>query len=224
MSTPFQRPDGATTSPMPKTTLDADLPHFSLDNLWDVWDGLFSHKPNIHARDAVRTFLKDMKLVCDVEYPVWREHLVAYVSEVDADGDRRFDILSHHDLKLYFYAAAISIEAIKVFELFETEIVEEVMSELSEQIDQALGYTGRAASDLCFDMFRTLKLAERTEMIQPHDQAVKWIIRLIGLERSDLTHDMSEDIVFRQDMAEPIARCFRHWWLGLKDEYRITVG
>lgn len=224
MSNSFQRPDDESGIEVPKVNLDADLPHFSLDGLWDVWEGLISHKPDIRARDAVRTFLDDMKRICDMEFPVWKEHLVGYVSQSDLEGDRRYDILSLHDLELYFCTAAIAIEAIKVFELFESAIAEEIMSELNEQIDRALGRQGRAAADLCFDMFRTLKLAERNENLQPHDQAVKWIIRLIGLEKSGLTQDMTEDIVFRQDMAEPLAKCYRQWWLGLKDEYRVTVG
>ena len=94
-------------------------------------------------------------------------------------------------------------------------------SEINEQIDPALDRTGRAAADLVFDMLRTVKRAEFEELVKPHDQIMKWINRLIGLDQIPETKDLLTDVVFCQEMAAPFAMGQVHWWLNFKETHRL---
>ena len=96
------------------------------------------------------------------------------------------------------------------------------MSDINDQIDAVLGRRSRATSNLCFDMFRTIKFAERQQNLKPHDQVMKWIVRLLDLDNIPETESLSTDVVFRQELAEPLAHCFVHWWLGFKDVNRLA--
>ncbi len=172
--------------------------------------------------EAVSGFLHDMKRLSDRMFPQWSERLQSHIDETNMPFEEKRALIEQHDLELYFYTAIVAIEAIKVYTLFEPSVADEILSDINDQIDEVLGRGSREASDLCFDMFRTIKFAERQQNLKPHDQVMKWIVRLLDLDTIPETKELTDDVVFRQELAEPLAHCFIHWWLGFKDINRLA--
>ena len=200
----------------------AGPPFYTRAGLHALWLDLISRKTKMTTADAVGDFLRDMKRLSDRMFPQWCNRLKAHIEETDLPFEEKRKLIEKNDLELYFFTAIVAIEAIKVYTLFESEVGDEILSDINEQIDKALGRGSREASDLCFDMFRTIKFAERQQTLKPHDQVMKWIIRLLELDTIPETKPLINDVVFRQDLAEPLAHCFIHWWLGFKDINRLA--
>ena len=154
-------------------------------------------------------------------YPDWEETLKVHIEETELEFLDKRALFEKHDLFMYFYCGVVAIEGIKVRALFEYNVAAELESEINDQIDAVLDRTGRAAADLVFDMFRTVKRAEFEEMVKPHDQIMKWIVRLIELDVIPETKDLLKDFLFCQEMAVPFALSQVHWWLTFKDTHRV---
>jgi hypothetical protein len=155
--------------------------------------------------NVVADFLLDMMRVSNRLFPDWEACLKSYIAESDLEFLAKREFFEKQDLFMYFYYGVVAIEGIKVRALFDYGLASELESEINEQIDPALDLTGRAAADLVFDMLRTVKRAEFEELVKPHDQIMKWINRLIGLDQIPETKDLLTDVVFCQDMAAPFA-------------------
>ena len=205
-----------------KTTKPAGPPLYTRAGLHALWLDITSRKTKVTTGEAVHDFLTDMKRLSDRMFPVWRDRLKAHIEDTDMPFEAKRNLIERHDLELYFYAAIVAIEAIKVYALFEQAEADEIMSDINDQIDGVLGRHSRATSNLCFDMFRTIKFAERQQNLKPHDQVMKWIVRLLDLDNIPETQHLATDVVFRQELAEPVAHCFVHWWLGFKDINRLA--
>lgn len=200
----------------------AGPPLYTRAGLHALWLDIISRKTKMTTAEAVSDFLHDMKQLSDRMYPQWLQRLQAHIEETDMPFEEKRNLIEQHDLELYFFTSIVSIEAIKVYSLFESEVADEILSDINDQIDGVLGRGNREASDLCFYMFRTIKFAERQENLKPHDQVMKWVSRLLDLDTIPETKSLTNDIVFRQEMAEPLAHCFVHWWLGFKDINRLA--
>ncbi|NKB45569.1 MAG: hypothetical protein GKS03_14960 [Alphaproteobacteria bacterium] len=187
-----------------------------------LWQDIISRKEKMTTSKAVTEFLSDMKRISDRQFPEWLDRLKSHIEESDLPFEHKREIIEKHDFEMYFYCAIVAAEAIKAFKLFERAPADELMSDINDQIDGALGRNGRDAADLVFDMLRTVKRSQYEEMYKSHDQLMKWIVRLIELDTRPETKEISEDIVFRQEMAEPLAFCYVHWWLGFKETRRLA--
>lgn len=197
-------------------------PWYTRPRLAALWQDITSRKEKVTTAVAVADFLRDMKRISDRQFPGWLQRLKDHIEDSDLAFEHKREIIEKNDLELYFYCAIVASEAIKVFKLFDRAPADEIMSDINDQIDGVLGRSSRAASDLVFDMLRTVKRAQYEEMLKQHDQVMKWIVRLIELDTSPETKAISDDIVFRQDMAEPLAFCYVHWWLGFKETHRLA--
>ena len=197
-------------------------PWYSRVRIAELWEDITSRKPKMKTADATADFLRDMKRICDRQFPEWLMRLKAHIEGSDLDFEHKRELIEKHDLEMYFYCAIVASEAIKVFKLFERAPADELMSDINDQIDDVLGRDGRAAADLVFDMLRTVKRSQYEEMLKPHDQVMKWIIRLLELDVNKDTKAISEDLVFRQQMAEPLAACYVQWWLHFKQTHRLA--
>ena len=124
---------------------------------------------------------------------------------------------------MYFYCGVVAIEGIKVRTLFDCALASELESEINDQIDGVLGLEGRAAADFVFDMFRTVKRAEVEALVEPHDQIMKWITRLIELDKMPETKDLLPDLMFCKETAEPFALVQVHCWLTYKETYGVIL-
>ena len=102
---------------------------------------------------------------------------------------------------MYFYCGVVAIEGIKVRTLFDCALASELESEINDRIDGVLGLEGRAAADFVFDMFRTVKRAEVEALVEPHDQIMKWITRLIELDKVPETKGLLTDLMFCKETA-----------------------
>ena len=187
-----------------------------------AWENLTSRKIKSPPAKAVAEFLADMKRIAEHLCPEWEKTLKAHIEETDLDFLDKRALFEKHDLFMYFYCGVVAIEGIKVRTLFEYDIASELESEINDQIDAILGYSGRSAADLVFDMFRTVKRAEFEELIKPHDQIMKWIVRLIELDIIPETKDLLKDVLFCQEMAAPFALAQVHWWLNYKEDHRLV--
>ena len=209
--------------PVTASTSDTIMPPwYSRARMAELWQDMTSRKQKVKTALAVADFLRDMKRICDRQFPEWLNRLKGHIEASYLVFDHKRALIEKHDLEMYFYCAIVASEAIKVFKLFERAPADELMSDINDQIDLALGRNGRAAADLVFDMLRTLKRSQYEEMLKPHDQVMKWIIRLLELDVSEETKAISDDLVFRQQMAEPLAACYVHWWLGFKETHRLA--
>ncbi len=196
---------------------------WTLKPIRDAWENLTSRKIKSPPAEAVTDFLTDMKRVAEQLYPAWEQTLKLHIDDTELDFLSKRGLFEKHDLFMYFYCGVVAIEGIKVRSLFEYAAASEIESEINEQIDEILGTSGRAAADLVFDMFRTVKRAEFEEMVMPHDQIMKWIVRLIGLHQIPETKELLTDFLFCQEMAAPFAMAQVHWWLTFKDTHRLVV-
>lgn len=197
-------------------------PWYTRPRLEGLWQDIISRKEKVTTGEAVADFLRDMKRISDRQFPTWLDRLTSHIEDSELPFLQKRDIIEKNDLELYFYCAIVAAEAIKVFKLFDRAPADEIMSDINDQIDVVLERDSRAASDLVFDMLRTVKRSQYEEMLKPHDQVMKWIIRLIDLDSMPETQSISNDIVFRQEMAEPLAICYVHWWLGFKETQRLA--
>jgi hypothetical protein len=218
--------DNTAPAPFPPETISQPSttapPWYTRPRLEALWQDIISRKAKVTTADAVADFMRDMKRISDRQFPMWLDRLKSHIEDSDLPFLQKREIIEKNDLELYFYCAIVAVEAIKVFKLFDRAPADEIMSDINDQIDIVLGRESRAASDLVFDMLRTVKRSQYEEMLKPHDQVMKWIIRLIDLDSMPETRNISNDIVFRQEMAEPLAVCYVHWWLGFKETRRLA--
>ena len=197
-------------------------PWYTRPRLAALWQDIISRKQKLTTAEAAAEFLSDMKQISDRQFPDWLARLKSHIEDSDLPFDHKRQDIEKHDLEMYFYCAIVAAEAIKVFKLFERAPADELMSDINDQIDGALGRNGRKAADLVFDMLRTVKRSQYEEMFKSHDQVMKWIVRLVELDTRPETKEISEDIVFRQEMAAPLALSYVHWWLGFKETHRLA--
>lgn len=80
-----------------------------------------------------------------------------------------------------------------------------------------------AVAEFPSDMFRTVKRAEVEALVEPHDQIMKWITRLIELDKMPETQDLLTDLMFCKETAEPLALVQVHWWLTYKETYGVIL-
>jgi hypothetical protein len=196
---------------------------WTLKPLRDAWANLVSRKVKSRPSDAVAEFLRDTKRVAEQFFPEWEQALKSHIDGTDLEFLAKRRLFEEHELFLYFYCGVVAIEGIKVRSLFDYAMASELESEINEQIDGILNRHDRAASDLVFDMFRTVKRAEVEDLIKPHDQVMKWISRLLELDKIPETKDLLTDFMFCQETAAPFASIQRHWWLTYKDTYRLVM-
>ena len=194
---------------------------WTLKPIRDAWENLTSRKIKSPPADAVAEFLADMKRVAEHLYPEWESTLRAHIDDTELDFLDKRALFEKHDLFMYFYCGVVAIEGIKVRVLFDFDVAAELESEINDQIDPFLGRTGRTSADLVFDMFRTVKRAEFEDMVKPHDQIMKWIVRLIELDLIPETKHLLKDFLFSQEMAAPFALAQVHWWLTYKETHRV---
>lgn len=194
---------------------------WTLQPLRNAWDNITSRKIKVGPHDAVSDFLLDLKRVAEKLFPQWESSLKAHIDATDLEFLSKRQLFEDHDLFMYFFCGLVAIEGIKVRTLFDYGLASELESEINEQIDGALGLERRDAADLVFDMLRTVKRAEVEDLVKPHDQIMKWIVRLMGLDKVPETKDLMADIIFCQETAAPFALAQLHWWLTYKASHRM---
>ncbi len=51
---------------------------------------------------------------------------------------------------------------------------------------------------------------------------MKKVAELLQLTTNAATKDLTKDVVFRQEMAQPLAVSMRHWWKAFKDSRQLA--
>ncbi len=196
---------------------------WTLQPLRRAWENLVSRKIKTQPADAVAAFLADMNRLAERVYPDWEGVMKAHIESTELEFLAKRSLFEEHNLFMYFYCGVVAIEGIKVRTLFDFALASELESEINDQIDGVLGLNGRAAADLVFDMLRTVKRAEVEDLVKPHDQIMKWIARLLDLDKMPETKDLLTDFMFCQETAAPFALAQVHWWLTYKETYRVVM-
>lgn len=172
--------------------------------------------------DATQRFLRDTLASVEKTYPFWEKRLATFVEETALDFEDKRRLMETHPLKLYFYSGVVAMEAAKIPTLFSEEASRELLADISENVGKVMDRHDRFVSDLVFDMIYAIQVHSDDETKKPHDEIMKKISSLIHLSSMEATKDLTKDVVFRQDMAEPLARSVVHWWKLFKQTYRLA--
>ena len=119
-------------------------------------------------------------------------------------------------------SVVMGMEAAKIRSLFPTEIAEDLLAEINELIDKLAGRNDHLVSDLVFEIIQRIQAVEIDDTKKPHDVAMKHLAELLHLTATESTKDLTKDIVFRQDMGQPIAVSMRHWWNSFKNSRQLA--
>lgn len=179
-------------------------------------------KHTVDAREAVKRFLYDVVDVVEKTYPVWEKRLEAFIEDTPMAYEDKRQMIEVNPLRHYYYAAIVAIEASKIRSLYPTEMAEELLADINDLIDQLAGRSDQMVSDLVFDLMQRLRVTENDDTKKAHDIAMKRIAELLHLTTIEATKDLTTDVVFRQEMGQPLAVSVRHWWKALKSSRQLA--
>ncbi|NKB45484.1 MAG: hypothetical protein GKS03_14525 [Alphaproteobacteria bacterium] len=181
-----------------------------------------SAKHTVATKEAAKRFLYDVIEVVEKTYPVWEKRLSDFLEDSPMDFEEKRKLLEVHPVRHYYYAAIVGLEASKIRSLYQTEIAEDLLADINEMIDKLAGRSDQLVSDLVFDIMRRVRSVEADDTKKEHDIAMKRINELLQLTTMEATKDLTKDIVFRQEMAQPIAVSMRHWWKAFKSSRQLA--
>lgn len=179
-------------------------------------------KHTVDAREAVKRFLYDVVGVVETTYPVWEKRLIAFIEDTPMVFEDKRRLVEVNPLRHYFYAAVVAIEASKIRTLYPTEIAEELLADINDLIDQLSDRSDQMVSDLVFDLMQRLRVVEIDDTKKAHDVAMKRIAELLQLTSVEATKGLTKDVVFRQEMGQPLAVSVRHWWKAFKSSRQLA--
>lgn len=175
-----------------------------------------SANPIVAPTEAVKRFLYDVAETVNKTFPVWEKRLSAFLDEANLDYEDKRLVLEVQPIRHYYFASVVGLEAAKIRTLYSTEVAEDLLADVNEFVDSLGGRTDHMISDLVFDIIQRVKITESDDTIKSHDVAMDRINELLRLTSMEKTKDMTKDVVFRQEMAQPLAVSMRHWWRGFK--------
>lgn len=178
-------------------------------------------KPMVTTRQATKQFLHDVVEVVEKTYPIWEKRLSSFIDETQLDIDEKRKLLEIHPARHYFYAAVVGIEAAKIKSLFQPELAEDLLADINDMVDEISGRKDQLVSDLIFDIIQRVKVTDSNETIKAHDIALNRINDLLHITSMDATKEMAQDVVFRQELAHPLAASVHHWWSALKNSGQL---
>ena len=173
-------------------------------------------KITVTTRDAAELFLYDIAETVEKSYPIWAHRLANFLDDTPLSLEDKRGLLEAHPLRYYYYAAIVAMEAAKIRTLYQDDIAEDILADINESIDAVADRSDRLVSDLVFDIMQRVRIADSDDTKKSHDIVMKRISELLHLHTLEDTKELVNDIVFRQDMAQPIAVSMRHWWKGFK--------
>lgn len=195
----------------------------STENVQDVVTRMAKPaKHTIEAREAVKRFLYDVVDVVESTYPVWEKRLSTFIEDTPMVFEDRRRLTEVNPVRHYFYAAVVAIEASKIRTLYPVDMAEELLADMNDLIDKLCGRSDQMVSDLVFDLMQRLRVTEIDDTKKPHDVAMKRIAELLQLTKMEATRDLTKDIVFRQEMGQPLAVSTHHWWNAFKGSQQLA--
>lgn len=195
----------------------------TVENIQDVVTKMgITTKHTVEAREAAKRFLYDVVDVVEKTYPVWEQRLTTFLEDTPMVFDDKRRFVEVNPLRHYFYAAVVAIEASKIRSLYPVELAEELLADINDLIDKLAGRSDQMVSDLVFDLMQRLRVTEIDETRKPHDVAMKRISELLQLTTMESTKDLTKDVVFRQEMGQPLAVSTHHWWKAFKASQQLA--
>lgn len=174
-------------------------------------------KQTVTTQEAATRFLRHIVEIVEKTYPVWEKRLSNFIDDTALDIEEKRKILEIHPVRQYYFASVAGIETAKIRSLFQPAIAEDLLADINEMVDEAAGRTDHLVSDLIFDIMQRVKIVDADETIKAHDIALKRIVDLLHLTTIEATKEMTNDIVFKQELAQPIAASICHWWNAFKN-------
>ncbi|MBT5239624.1 MAG: hypothetical protein HOH20_09970 [Rhodospirillaceae bacterium] len=181
-----------------------------------------SAKHTVATKEAAKRFLYDVVEVVEKNYPVWENRLASFLEDSPLEFEEKRRLLETHPVRHYFYAVIVGMEASKIRSLYQADIAEDLLADINELVDQLAGRSDQLVSDLVFDVMRRVRVVEADDTKKEHDVAMKRISELLQLTTMEATKDLTKDVVFRQEMAQPIAASMRHWWNAFKSSRQLA--
>lgn len=179
-------------------------------------------KHTVDAREAVKRFLYDVVDVVEKTYPVWEKRLESFIEDTSMAYEDKRRMIEVNPLRHYYYAAIVAIEASKIRSLYPAEMAEDLLADINDLIDKLAGRSDQMVSDLVFDLMQRLRVTEMDDTKKAHDIAMKRIAELLQLTTLEATKDLTSDVVFRQEMGQPLAVSVRHWWKAFKGSRQLA--
>ena len=173
-------------------------------------------KITVTTRDAAELFLYDVAETVEKSYPIWERRLATFLDDTPLSLEDKRGLLEAHPLRYYFYAAIVAMEAAKIRTLYQDDLAEDILADINENIDAVADRSDRLVSDLVFDIMQRVRISDSDDTKKSHDIVMKRISELLHIHTLEETQELAKDIVFKQDMAQPIAASMRHWWKGFK--------
>lgn len=197
--------------------------YYSVENAQHVVAKMVkSAKHTVEAKEAAKRFLYDVVAVVETTYPVWEKRLAAFVEDTPLVFDDKRRLIEVNPLRHYFFAAIVAIEAAKIRSLYSADVAEELLANVNDIIDKLSGRPDQMVSDLVFDLMHRLRVTDIDDTKKPHDIAMKRIAELLQLTTLEATKELTKDVVFRQEMAQPLAVSVRHWWKAFKESMQLA--
>ncbi|MDX2224775.1 MAG: hypothetical protein SFV21_18625 [Rhodospirillaceae bacterium] len=186
----------------------------------------FSTKTAVTSEETIAQFLSDMLTVTRKTYPVWSERLYQGYAECFGDRPERaketLDALPLEDL---YFAGVVAMEAAKIRTFMAPDQASELLAELATQVDAFAGRPDRLVSDLVFFIVGRIDLETGVEQMRmPYDLVVKLLLQKIGVEASETTRELMNDVVFRHNLGEPLARGVPAWWKAFAASFIVGAG
>ncbi|MHB1204764.1 MAG: hypothetical protein ACYCZX_04290 [Rhodospirillaceae bacterium] len=177
----------------------------------------------IGAKDAVAKFLVDMRLTSERSWRTWNKVLVEALVECALPLQARRVILDLNPIEDCFFAAMVALQACRIRALYPFSVAEALMRELALQIDEAVGRSDSATSNLAFIILGRIRRARQADNFCDHDQAVEALLERIGVGRNSATAAIMESLPIRHRLAEPLALAAPMWWDSFVAIYAVDA-
>jgi hypothetical protein len=174
------------------------------------------------ARDAVSHFLKEMESAAARTYPAWSRILDDALAECSLQYEERRSLLDVHPIDDYYYAAVVALEAAKLRGLYPPAEAAELLGEIGDQVDGAIGRQDRVVSDLVFSLVGRIDISAGIDkMKMPYDAVVKALLQRLGFHKIESTKPLLRDVAFRHLLGEPLALGVPQWWRAFQAKFSI---
>ncbi len=174
------------------------------------------------AREAVSHFLREMERVAARTYPGWSRTLDDALAECSLHYDERRSLLEVHPIDDYYFAAVVALEAAKLRGLYTPNEAAELLGEIGDQVDAAVGRQDRVVSDLVFSLVGRIDLGAGVDKMKaPYDTVVKALLQHLGFNKIDSTKPLMRDVAFRHLLGEPLALGVPQWWKAFQAQFAI---
>ncbi len=155
-------------------------------------------------------------------FPAWQNTLKTAVDERRVPYEARRAAVDIQPLLDYHFAGVVGMDAANIRALFPADMAHELLAQIAEQVDAFTERRDRLVSAVVFDIVGEVSLLQSWQHRLPHDEVVRIVLERIGWNTTPEMKPLFDDILFRHQLAEPLACGVPQWWAAFQRKFVVA--